>query len=62
MKTPIDKLQQQYSEFEKSLKTMYDSKNDFDILILGKIQQLQEYVTETIYDYCKNLYNSIEKK
>lgn len=62
LKTPIDKLQQQYSEFEKSLKTMYDSKDDFDILILGKIQQLQEYVTETIYDYGKNLYNSIEQK
>ena len=62
LKTPIDKLQQQYSEFENSLKTMYESKDDFDILILGKVKQLQDYVTETIYDYGKKLYNSIEQK
>jgi len=55
--TPLDKLNEDYSEFLKSLQIMRKDKGDFEILINGKIKQLQDYVTNQLYDFAKKLYS-----
>lgn len=53
--TPIEKLNNDYKEFLNSMQIMKKEKGDFEILINGKIKQLQEYVTETLYGLANNL-------
>lgn len=53
--TPIDKLNEDYKTFRKSMDIMKRDKGDFEILVNGKIKQLQEYVTESLYDFAGNM-------
>lgn len=56
--TPIEELNRNYEEFLNSLEIMRKEKGDFEILINGKVKQLQEYVTNTLYEFAKILYNN----
>lgn len=53
---PLNELNATLENFSKSLKIIEKDRNDFDILIQGKINQLQKYVTEKLYDYAADLY------
>jgi hypothetical protein len=55
--TPVEKLNEDYIEFLNSLDIMKKDKGDFDILINGKIKQLQDYVSKTLYEFAKILYD-----
>lgn len=54
--TPIDELNADYDKVHYSLEIMHKEKDDFEILIQGKIKNLQEYVTSTLYDFADNLF------
>lgn len=62
LQTPIEKLEEISGKFERSVKLMNSSKDEFDILISGKIKQLQNEVTETIYEFGKHLFNTIKSE
>jgi len=55
--TPIEKLNEDYIEFLNSLQIMKKDKGDFEILINGKIKQLQGYVTKELYEFANELYH-----
>ncbi len=56
--TPIDELNADYDKMHNSLEIMHKEKDDFEILIQGKIKKLQEYVTSTLYDFADNLFKN----
>ncbi len=56
--TPIEELSKNYEEFLGSMEIMKKDKGDFEILINGKVKQLQEFVTNTLYGFAETLYNN----
>lgn len=56
--TPIEELNKNYEKFLNSLEIMKKDKGDFEILINGKVKQLQEYVTVTLYEFAGTLYEN----
>jgi len=59
--TPIDKLNEDYKNFLSSIEIMKRDKGDFEILINGKVKQLQEYVTESLYNFAEKLLKKFYK-
>ncbi len=58
--TPVEKLNEDYQAFLISLQTMQKDKADFEILIKGKVKQLQDNVTQTINDFADALKKEID--
>ncbi|MFA3783257.1 dynamin family protein [Melioribacteraceae bacterium 4301-Me] len=48
MKMPLEELKNQYQSFQQSLDTIKKDKDEFDIVMNGRIKQLQAFVTDEI--------------
>jgi ribosome biogenesis GTPase A len=48
LKMPANELDEKLSEFRKSIKIMNEEKDEFDILMEGKVKRLKEFVSEQV--------------
>ena len=54
--TPIEKLNDDYTEFVNSVEMMKKDRGDFTILMNGKVKQLQDYVRTALYGFGEELF------
>ncbi len=62
LKMPAEQLDEKLSQFQKSIEVMKTEKDEFDILMEGKIKRLQEYVEEETDKLGNILNEKIEKE
>jgi GTPase Era involved in 16S rRNA processing len=66
LKMPANELDEKLTEFHKSIKIMKEEKDEFDILMEGKVKRLKEFVSEQVdllgQTLNRNIYNEIEKR